>query len=438
MPDTLFRACRSTSFIEASCWAAARTGGFRQDLLDREVGDGRHGFIFHLPPGLIDDVSPSDIDVIAAFPAAVRLTVLDKPSIGQQTEAHDGVDTHQSSASFFLPLIARLTNVPLPESIPTLVVAERRRIDRLFDPVGPSGWSHIADHLAIKHGQPRPSDDPRAFWRWYLNSYAAFKPSLHAPLSGRDIEQLRALLDTSSTCDEGLEIATLDPALRPEFAWAALESRRLGIADCAISEATRAGLSEVPWFARQRAFPLSRFMRDLKDNHRILRPLRTHTSAQRQLVYALVMLFGVGEPHYLQYMPRRWLSRMLEDGGIRFETAQARHFGGAYLPTTRFEASVSRSGFDLVAGRYSGARYAGHRVQAARRSSMALPSMSSSSDRFDAASASPKAAGAWQPRCLAPATACISSITTLAFRRRPQSRRSALAERGPRALRFCT
>jgi hypothetical protein len=353
-------------FVRGIFLGQTRTGILRPDLLHLGLGDGRHGFLFHIPENARQTgVEQSHLSVITSAPERI---VLAMPGGAHGTEHPVAFERQNDVNAFFAPLLEAIGFWPNPQSNMPHQGGRRRQIDSICDSSANSTISAFTTHIAQKYERAGPADDAAGFWTWYLGDYASEKGLLRAPLSVADIQTL-------ITCDSrGLSrSANLFAANRPQrssrlqnhYWWAVEESRRLFVEDCLVDAASVNVLQRISPIARLTSFPLSRFMHSARQHNAILKNVRNVTETDRQIIYVLIMLLALRSPHYLAYMPKRWLCRMLEGSAQQsiFERTIVRTFGeSCRMDSARYYKSIEAQGFDVASQTFSGTRYRGHRV----------------------------------------------------------------------------
>ena len=326
------------------------TGRFRPDLAAIGYGDGRHGFLFHLPEDWPEqDVVIEDFCVATSGPLRIELETKSAVSGALSTDV----------VSFFGPYLAHLGSSA--DSTDLSDVGDRAAIERMCK----SGTisSAFVSHLAHKYDQPL--SDTAALWAWYLGDYATQHGDVRTPLSAEDLNILGK--EDGHSCPFVASLFQGSPVhsdVERRYHWAIEESRRLFVEDCLVPPRDVDALRDLQGGVDE-MFPLSIFMGMLRQRHAVLGQVPTSDAAGRRRLYALILLLGLRSPHYLAYMPSAWLTRMLTDeaGPSLLETTLIEIFGvGLAIDAKRYVKRIAARGFDVASQTFRGTVYRGHRV----------------------------------------------------------------------------
>ncbi len=354
--------CRLTLdvFFRGVFLGRSRTGILRPDLRDDHgMADGCHGFLFHFPPDVKNcHLEMCHLKVTTSAPERVALMIL-----ADKERASAIYPDETDVRTFFGPLLKRIDQL---SSEATNHKSDTRRplVDRICAQALGLKASAFVEHLALKYSRPGPSVEPDKFWSWYLGHYCVERGPALAPLSAVDISLLIGP-------DQRHSIAArlCEPAPKRgnsgRYDWAIEGSRRLYVEDCLVDPETVTNLRNVPRWSRAQPFPLSFFLRRLLSESAMLQNFNTIGEIGRQDLYALAMVFGLRCPHYLAFLPSRWLHEMLLEGGggSPFERALSRLFGDAYkIKSLTYRDIIRAQGFDVSSQTFIGRFYRGNRV----------------------------------------------------------------------------
>lgn len=363
------------------------TGLFRQDLKALGIGDGYHGFQTQLPRDT-GRVALSDISVRPA--QAHYAQRADRPGILGERAWFDRLpDPITSIRDFFGPFLRHIEGLANREAESEAKAiapggdpaAVNRIFERLFATQG--DWdkplSRFTAHVALKFGR-FPSGgwtDPRyqAFAAWLMGPYARMKWPARLPLSLSEIAYWTADIGNGNS-PRNMPLRGLPQMVPPSerggwqsrsgvYEWAVEQTRRLWMEDWL------AGESAIPFLRDHgrrwggQSFPLSRFMEEFRKRNMLLARLPARNASDRQLIYALIMLYALRAPHLLVYVPPRWLRAMVADGDPQspFQTCLKYLFPERNgLETAAFSAHLKTMGFDLRTQSWAPIRYRGHRL----------------------------------------------------------------------------
>ena len=330
-------------------------GRFRGDLADLRIGDGRHGFVFHLPGDVPKDINPGCVRVATAGPE-VRVTLAPMGARADSLRADSMDDRDLLSADLREMLGPYLASLQATADAPEdRIVGTRRRIATICARDPDFGASAFVVHVARKHERAELGfADPSALWRWYVESYAVEQGPRLAPLSGADIEALQD--------DPGaLEADISDRGTARSYALAA-EAARVFLDDCLIGARDVETLRRPRLVDTFRAYPLSRFMAILRSRTVVLRAMPVASARDRLDLYVVAMVMALRNPHILRFLPGLWLRRILDDRRIFESTIRALFGPRCALDLDRWTNLVSAAGFDLGTQTFSGRFYDGNRV----------------------------------------------------------------------------
>lgn len=331
-------------------------GMHRPDLEAHGIGDGYHGFTFHVPDTVpSEDIVPSEVCVASSGPRRWTL-----PFAGEI--APPGLSVHELTTSYreiLRPYLKLLRSVSPAAAGLEISSGCRTKVALLCADVPNLNVSAFVEHIAYKYARDNLLvTDQIAFWRWYLGSYAMERGPLLAPLSKNDLLRLRRSCFDHRTFAEGLFVPP--DAENAACAWA-MEADRLFVADSLLSDETLKALRATD--ATRAAFPLSVFMRCAQAKTASLRALPSFTLRQRKRLYALFMILGLRQPSILSYLPGDWMRKLLAEGQ-EFQASLTALFGAdAAIDSVRYVAEVEALGYDLGSQTFAGHFYQGNRVR---------------------------------------------------------------------------
>ncbi len=355
--------CRLTLdiFFRGIFLGQTRTGILRLDLRDDHgMADGCHGFLFHFPPDVQDcHLEPSQLRCATSAPERVPLIIL-----ANEARATEVCSDEPNVRTFFGPLLSNIDRLATGASNQD---PDRRRplIDQICAQVPGLKASAFAEHLALKYSRPGPSAEPYSFWSWYLTHYCLEKGPALAPLAAVDMNWL---IGPDKRNSVAAKLCEPIPERRgsSQSDWAISGSRRLYVEDCLVTLEMVRDLRDVPLWSRSQKFPLSYFLRQLVFNNALLEKVDTVRETGRQNLYALAMVYSLRCPHYLAFLPSRWLHAMLKEGtsGSLFERALSRLFGDThYLKSLNYREIIRAQGFDITSQMFANRFYRGNRIR---------------------------------------------------------------------------
>lgn len=281
----------------------ALAGAFRPDLARSGIGDGRHGFIFHIPAEVPDHFVASDILVTSIGPqrAPLRLSSsLAFPPVRHKIKS--------DPLYVFGPFLKTLQTTP-PEECNMNGSMDAPLIDAVLSDDADLGASAFIVHVARKYGQPIDKNDWNGLMRWYIESYATERGPKLAPFSRTDIFRLNT--EVSSGLTVAMALAGFEAPVDKVklFAWVQ-EAHRCFVEDCLVTPSQQALLRAVDEDQSRVTFPLSAFMAQAQKKWAVLRNFQLNREQDRQAIYVIILIVALRRSAICSYIPSEWWTRL--------------------------------------------------------------------------------------------------------------------------------
>ncbi len=337
---------------------------YRPDLEEAGIGDGRHAFQLNLTP----DLTPVEPDSIRAFALLHRRYELSPPPAPVLREREFSAEEYLRAN--FASLLSSKPQLPRRGMEPPPGI---KKYERLFGPspvpTPPSVMGRplpaYLDYIRHRHNVAREYDTTVAeeqyvrFLKYYLENYARRRGRLRAPLRADDIERLNLGPSAntplaSSLAQELLQSrpSTSATLFEKAFRWAAYESAAFGVEDCLIPAPQKDWLRACDASANETAYPLSRFMRRFLSGNPFLKALADAGEAERKIGYLGLLLFATTSPHFIEFMPERWVAQFLDGECSPFDETLRCVFGPCSYTREDWRARLADHGYDVETKRF--------------------------------------------------------------------------------------
>jgi hypothetical protein len=319
---------------------------FREDLQESQIGDGRYAFRAHVPDGVPPTGLLDHFEVFTSFPNRVRL--LHPGQNGPpEDEARGATMLVERVRDMFLPTLLRIAS------------GDREVADKVGceteNGMGRRPYEDLIGQTPIKEAFLKSGYD--TFIKWYLENYCAARGKRRAPLSSREIAYLNEIIEVDCVGTNMTRAASLFMedrfGLLPRtqihsgfhhdeliYWWSVEESRKLFVEDRLVIQEYIELLKRVREDVSE--YPLSIFMEIFISRNSLYRGLSAERVDMRRMTYFIIMLYAIRIPHFLSFLPGRWLKVILEQGArskSQFDELVASVFGRADLLTSKTYAA---------------------------------------------------------------------------------------------------
>ncbi len=371
---------------------------YRPDLEAAGKGSGRHGLTVDLTGShlLVPDTAAVLTACAAETPGVPFSSYEITPSFNDAFELTPGIAEHLRKH------VPRLVNDAYYQSRigwgpPTLISLDTSAAAPLVRAavVGRSGSSRTPISKYVNYTRQRMREEDRFklgqasieadnLLKWYLEFYSANRSLNRVPLSVDEIGYLNELiiyggqrfhlsrvtwmfLLNEPSLLARLDLNSPDSYIEIVYWWAIERSRTLWVEDCLVHGLYSQALIEIGERWRLLKFPLSRFMELYFNRHVEWHFLDMEDEKDRLIYYALLAVGTLRQPTLLQYIPRLWLSKLLQtnhDGCSTLDLFlnQVMEDSPARSYMSDYRTAVACTGFDVDRRKSFTITKDGHRV----------------------------------------------------------------------------
>lgn len=393
-------------FVGGQLVGSAMADGYRDDLKNKSIGDGRYAFAIPLGESHVALVREMGGEGV------VRLLNEGPFEVGRYKFSDDWFSGREKR----LPELRGLLFGDLMRLSKARSSVRKSKPDRRDDAVRPSYLKLFEPGAAPGAGENAGSpkqvlspyldyvryrskvdkhfdvdvnpDQVGHFLSWYLGYYASVRSPKKIPLGRREIDYLneKVLIGgqkfslTRATWAElvkhhdrlaGLDLNNHIYFTNIAYWWAIRQASSLNAADCLVPQYYVNALSVLTHRSHDFTFPLNAFLERYYTENTQLHMLDVHDADDRTIFMCALLLKTLERPDFLRYVPPLSLRRLLEagDGEVSLFSRFLRLVTGqndTAVSEAEFKLLVQDAGYDMDSGSFLFLTREGHRAEAVR------------------------------------------------------------------------